>query len=148
MIFSTYNAIVSASVASIAIAAKSAVVFAFVASQPPAIEAFASHREDVSAGDVVPIEWNIRKRVDCIGVSMRVWRGEDGFKLREPTRPVTISANKEFSQYLVMTDIPDQAPSGWLRLEIEGVYDCPTRRIPFTLGPVVFKVSDKEEIAE
>lgn len=141
MIFSTYNAVITGAFTSVALAVNSAAVFVYVATQPPPIEGFASYRQDVSPGDVVDIAWQIKKRVDCMGVSMRVWEGEGGFSLREPTRPVTIPSTPDWRVFNVQTEIPDQASDGWLTLSIEGVYDCPNRRIPFSLGPVVFEVT-------
>lgn len=148
MIFSTYNAIVSASIASVVVGVKSFAVFVYSASQQPPIEGFAKYNDDVHAGEVIVLDWQITKRVDCVGSSMRVWDGERGYSLREPIRVTTIPKSSDFSSYPVLTLIPETAPNGWLRMRIDGVYDCPERRMPFSIGPVIFKVSDKAEDME
>lgn len=107
---------------------------------PAPIEAFAAFSDPVNAGQLVSIEWQILKRVDCIGSSQRVWTGENGYSKREPIAPTTLPVTDDWQSFEIETRIPENAPEGWLRLSVEGVYDCPERRYPFSLGPVVFQV--------
>lgn len=134
---------VSAAVISSIMAFYSAATYTLYATMPAPIEGFATVSEEVMPGDTKVIDWQIRKRVNCPGTAVRVWRGENGFEQRGAIRPTTLPVTEGFQPFAVETTIPLHAPPGYLRLNVEGWYDCPgSKKLLFDLGPVIIKVAD------
>lgn len=95
----------------------------------------------VVAGETTLVNWTLHKITDCDGVNWRVWRGEDGFYLREALGQTSLPKTDNSREYDIETRIPDAAPAGDLLLTIDGVYTCPNRNlIEFSLGPVEIEV--------
>lgn len=113
------------------------------ANTPPPIEGWAERLSSVQAGEVARIEWHITKRIDCPGVSGRVWKGEDNFYMVEPYRKTALPMMEGEITYRIQTEIPSLAPEGDLLLTIEGYYDCPNKRIEYSIGPVELTVVTK-----
>ena len=139
--FSSTHAVVLSVIASAGLALNSTFDLTRAILTPPPIEAFAAYSDPVKAGSEIVLDWQVIKRVDCIGSSQRVWNGEDGYSKREPISPTTLPVTDTWQNFHVRTQIPDTAPVGYLRLTVEGIYDCPEKRYSFILGPVVFRVS-------
>lgn len=114
----------------------------FISNAVPApIEGSAVGPDNVRAGSVAMVTWQIVKRIDCAGFNSRVWDGEDGFHITEALTPTGLPTSDSVRTYVIPTDIPQLAPNGDLSLTIKGFYDCPNaRKEHFTLGPVKMNV--------
>ena len=109
---------------------------------PPAIEGSAVVSEPVRPGQVITVPWLITKRVQCQGVSGRVWSGEKGFSMTEPLRPSSLPALGRPVTHNIQTQIPELAPAGTLVLKVAGYFDCPgNTRLWWEIGPVTMVVA-------
>lgn len=109
---------------------------------PPAIEGSAVVVEPVRPGQVITVPWQITKRVNCKGVSGRVWAGEKGFSMTEPLRPTSLPAIGKPVTHNIQTQIPELAPAGPLVLKVAGYFDCPgNTRLWWEIGPVTMVVA-------
>jgi hypothetical protein len=100
----------------------------------------------VYPGQVVLVQWDILKRIDCGGENGRVWNGQNGFHVSEALMPTGLPQSAEAKTYIVPTRIPAGAPAGPLSFEIRGTFTCPGSdpiefRLP-TGGPYVFEVGE------
>lgn len=146
MILSKFSVIGSA-VTSVCMALYSAATYTYYATMPAPIEGFATVSEELMPGETKVIYWQIWKRVNCPGTAVRVWRGENGFEQRGAIRPTTLPVTEGFQPFAVETTIPLHAPPGYLRLNVEGWYDCPgSKKLGFDLGPVIITVKDPNGI--
>lgn len=93
----------------------------------------------VYAGENTLVTWLITKRVDCPGLTSRVWHGENGFQLTEQAQVTTLDVS-EAKEYRIQTRVPDLAPPGDLRLDVEGFLDCGDGKMGFSIGPVFMEV--------
>lgn len=108
----------------------------------PMIEGEGQYSDPVRPGEIVLIEWDIWKKTQCGGHNARVWSGENGFTVIEPTMPNTLPASEEPRSYQVQTQIPELAPPGRLELSIRGDFRCSYGTQEFTLGPVILSVTE------
>lgn len=109
---------------------------------PPAVEGSAVVSEPVRPGQVITVPWLITKRVQCPGVSGRVWSGEKGFSMTEPLRPSSLPALGRPVTHNIQTQIPELAPAGPLVLNVAGYFDCPgNTRLWWEIGPVTMVVA-------
>ena len=109
---------------------------------PPAIEGSAVVVSPVRPGQVITVPWLITKRVQCQGVSGRVWSGEKGFSMTEPLRPSSLPALGRPVTHNIQTQIPELAPAGTLVLKVAGYFDCPgNTRLWWEIGPVTMVVA-------
>ena len=107
---------------------------------PPLIEGAGVVAEPVRAGEKTLVTWAITKRTDCPGLTSRVWHGERGFQLTEMAQVTALDMSEAPREYVIQTYIPELAPPGELRLDIEGFFDCGDGKEPFSVGPVVMQV--------
>ena len=92
-------------------------------------------------GETITVPWQITKRVNCKGVSGRVWAGEKGFSMTEPLRPTSLPAIGKPVTHNIQTTIPELAPPGQLVLRVAGYFDCPGGdRLWWEIGPVTLQV--------
>lgn len=109
---------------------------------PPAIEGRGQVVGDPSPGQMVTVQWDIIKRVNCPGQSARVWAGENGFALAEGMQPTSLPSGP--GRYTIPTTIPATAPPGDLTLTISGYFECQSQpRTYFSLTPIAMKVAAK-----
>lgn len=112
---------------------------------PPPVEGVGIYRGGpVVPGQLVMVEWSLRKHVDCVGQDARHWHGERGFYVRSATGQTGLPKTDSPRTFVIPTLIPDTAPAGELIMEVLGSYDCPEGELPFRLGPVVFQVVTAE----
>ena len=107
---------------------------------PPMIEGVGIVDGPVRAGEKHLVTWSIIKRTDCPGLTSRVWRGEGGFQLTEQAQVTALDVSEQPREYRIETYIPELAPPGELRLDIEGYFDCGEGKRGFSIGPVVMQV--------
>lgn len=109
---------------------------------PPPVEGHAVVSAPVRAGETITVPWQITKRVNCTGVSGRVWAGEKGFSMTEPLRPTSLPAIGKPVRHNIQTTIPELAPPGHLVLRVAGYFDCPgNTRLWWEIGPVTMVVA-------
>ena len=137
-----FTGIVTKSVAALAVglAGASGVETVIKYTSPPPIEGYGDYADPVRAGETIPINWVITKRIDCPGVVSRTWYGENGFYLVEAARPSGLPTSDEAKSYNVYTEIPSMAPSGELKLSIRGEYHCESGLVLFELGPAILEI--------
>lgn len=107
---------------------------------PPLIEGTGVVVDPVRAGEKTLVTWAIVKRTECPGLTSRVWHGEGGFQLAEMAQVTALEMSDVPREYEIETYIPELAPPGELRLDIDGFFDCGKGKEPFTIGPVIMEV--------
>lgn len=108
----------------------------------PTITGSAVYADTVTAGEVVQIPWTFHKRSECDGENSRVWSGAGGFHLTEAAKRNSLPTSDEPIRPVIPTRIPEWAPAGRLELHIVGECIRGQSRERFSLGPVVFNVTE------
>lgn len=138
MIFSKFGLPTLAAVSAMLAIAEGREAFTALTSKP-LIDGIGVYAETVTAGETVPVYWDIQKDTDCDGVTSRVWSSE-GFFWAEPQQSTALPMGAWSGE--IQTEIPVLAPTGSLELTIKGYFECPGEaRSYFSLPPVEFEVT-------